>query len=355
MVFVQRWGFRYMKFTAGHAADPTGMTDGGAQTEMVVCQLCESADFTQLFLSSDRLHRIAGEYGVVRCSRCQLVYLNPRPTPAQMHAHYPPHYVINQFRPAPKDASLRQRIVAGQLARIDRLKVRRVLTTCPVDSRTRVLDIGCNLGSFLATLRDRTGCSVVGLEPAPTPAKFAREYFDLDVREACLDDVVGSFVPASFDLITLWHVVEHLWAPRRDLRIVRSLLKPGGTLIVEVPNFDDPLRRLFGRSWAYIDVPRHLLHFTPRTLRTCLEDAGFSVETLECTGTFRPYSVTISSLFTLFGLGYDPDLEKTAYMATTIRYASWPLFALEGLLGMHGLLTAVASVNDVDRRDRPGD
>lgn len=263
-----------------------------------------------------------------------------------MQAHYPPNYVINQFRPASRDAPLRQRLVGRQLERIDRLKLRRVLAACPLNSQARVLDVGCNLGSFLADLRDRTNCSVVGLEPAPTPAKYAREHFHLDVHEACLDDVVGSFAPASFDLITLWHVVEHLWAPRRDLHIVRSLLKPEGTLIVEVPNFDDPLRRLFGRSWSYIDVPRHLLHFTPRTLRNFLEEAGFAVETLECTGTFRPYSVTISSLFTLFGLGYEPDLEKSAYAATFIRYATWPLFGLEGLLGMRGLLTAVATVRD---------
>jgi SAM-dependent methyltransferase len=261
-----------------------------------------------------------------------------------MQAHYPPHYVINQFRPAANDAPLRQRLVAHQLERIDSLKLRRVLAACPLDSRSRVLDVGCNLGSFLAALRDRTGCSVTGLEPAPTPAKYAREHFHLDVREACLDDAAGSFSPASFDLITLWHVVEHLWAPRRDLQIVGSLLKPGGTLIVEVPNFDDPLRRLFGGSWSYIDVPRHLL------LRNFLEDAGFGVATLERTGSFRPYSVTISSLFTLFGLGYEPDLEKSAYAATCIRYATWPLFALEGLLGMRGLLTAVASV----RGRRPG-
>lgn len=261
-----------------------------------------------------------------------------------MQAHYPPHYVINQFRPAAKDAPLRQRLVARQLERIDRLKLRRVLAACRLDSRARVLDVGCNLGSFLAALRDRTGCSVTGLEPAPTPAKYAREHFQLDVREACLDDVAGDFAPASFDLITAWHVVEHLWAPRRDLNIVRSLLKPGGTLIVEVPNFDDRLRHLFGSSWSYIDVPRHLLHLTPRTLRNFLEDAGFAVTTLECTGTFRPYSVTISSLFTLFGLGYEPDLEKSACAAMCIRYATSPLFALEGLLGMRGLITAVAKV-----------
>jgi SAM-dependent methyltransferase len=261
-----------------------------------------------------------------------------------MQAHYPPHYVINQFRPAAKDAPLRQRLVARQVERIDDLKLRRVLAACPLDSHTRVLDVGCNLGSFLAVLRDRIGCSVAGLEPAPIPAKYAREHFHLDVREACLDDLADSFAPASFDLITLWHVMEHLWAPRRDLDIVRSLLKPGGTLIVEVPNFADPLCRLFGSSWAYVDVPRHLLHFTPRSLRNFLEDAGFTVATLECTGTFRPYSVTISCLFIQFGLGYDPDLEQSAYAATAIRCATWPLFALEGLLGMRGLLTAVATL-----------
>ena len=328
------------------------MIDQCPQTEPIVCHFCESPDFTRLFSSCDRLHRVAGDYWVVRCNRCSLVYLNPRPTPAQMQAHYPPHYVINQFRPASKDAALRQRLVARQLERIDRLKLRRVLAACPLDSRARVLDVGCNLGSFLAALRDRTGCSVAGVEPAPTPAKYAREHFHLDVREACLDDVAGSFAPASFDLITLWHVAEHLWAPRRDLRIVRSLLRPGGTLIIEVPNFDDPLRRLFGSAWSYIDIPRHLLHFTPRTLRTFLEDAGFAVATLERTGTFRPYSVTLSSLFTLLRLGYEPDLEKSAYAATCIRYATWPLFALEGLLGMRGLLTAVANVKDARHEAR---
>jgi 2-polyprenyl-3-methyl-5-hydroxy-6-metoxy-1,4-benzoquinol methylase len=260
-----------------------------------------------------------------------------------MRAHYPPHYVINQFRPAAKNAPLRQRLVAHQLERIDRLKLRRVLAACPLDSHAHVLDVGCNLGTFLAALRDRTGCSVLGLEPAPTPAQYAREHFHLDAREACLEDVADSFAPASFDLITLWHVLEHLWAPRRDLQIIRTLLKPGGTLIVEVPNFGDPLRRLFGSSWAYVDVPRHLLHFTPRTLRNVLEEAGFAIGSLERDGTFGAYSVTVSSLFTLLGLSYEPDLEKSAYAATFIRYATWPLFTLEGLLGIRGLLTAIST------------
>ena len=316
-----------------------------AETETVVCDFCGSAEFTRLFRSRDRLHRVPGDYWIVRCSDCDLVYLNPRPTPARMQAHYPPHYVINQFRPAAKDASVRQRLIAHQLACFDGLKVRRAVAACPLDSRSRVLDVGCNLGSFLAALRDRTGCSVVGLETAPTPAKYAREHLNLDVREGCLDDVAASFAPASFDLITLWHVAEHLPAPRRDLHIMRSLLRPGGRLLVEVPNFDDPLRRLFGRFWAYLDVPRHLFHFTPRTLRKVLEDADFTVETLERDGTFQTYSVTVSSLFVLAGLGYDPDLEKSAYAATCIQYATWPLFALEGFLGMRGLLTAVATAD----------
>jgi 2-polyprenyl-3-methyl-5-hydroxy-6-metoxy-1,4-benzoquinol methylase len=325
------------------ASDTTTIVEQFPQTETVVCYFCGSPDFTRLFCSRDRLHRVPGEYWVVRCDHCGLVYLNPCPSRARMRAHYPPHYVINQFRPVAKNAPLRQRLVAHQLERIDRLKLRRVLAACPLDSHAHVLDVGCNLGTFLAALRDRTGCSVVGLEPAPTPAQYAREHFHLDVRQGCLEDVADSFAPASFDLITLWHVLEHLWAPRRDLQIIRALLKPGGTLIVEVPNFGDPLRRLFGSSWAYVDVPRHLLHFTPRTLRNVLEDAGFAIGSLERDGTFSVYSVTISSLFTLLGLSYEPDLEKSAYAATFIRYATWPLFTLEGLLGIRGLLTAIST------------
>src|SRR6266536_1737633 len=129
----------------------------------------------------------------------------------------------------------------------------------------------CASGSSLTSSNASTASScAAALPPAlwtPTRAHYAREHFHLDVREACLEDVADSFAPASFALITLWHVLEHLWAPRRDLQIIRTLLKPGGTLIVEVPNFGDPLRRLFGSSWAYVDVPRHLLQFTPRTLR----------------------------------------------------------------------------------------
>jgi 2-polyprenyl-3-methyl-5-hydroxy-6-metoxy-1,4-benzoquinol methylase len=260
-----------------------------------------------------------------------------------MAAHYPPHYVINQFRPAARTAPLRQRLVAQQLERTDRLKVRRLLAARRLDAGARVLDVGCNVGSFLAALRARTGCAVVGLEPAPIPARYAREHFQLDVREAFLEEAADSFAPASFDAITLWHVLEHLRAPRRELQIIHALLKPGGTLIVEVPNFADPLRRLFGSSWAYVDVPRHLLHFTPRTLRMVLEHAGFAVSAVERDGTFGAYSVAISSLFTWLGMSYEPDLEKTAYAGMCIQYATWPLFALEGLLGMRGLLTAIAT------------
>jgi 2-polyprenyl-3-methyl-5-hydroxy-6-metoxy-1,4-benzoquinol methylase len=334
----------------GQPSETTTITiDQSAPAETIACDACGAPESTRLFRERDRMHRVPGEYWVVRCNTCGLVYLNPRPSPSRMREHYPPHYVINQFRPAARSAPLRQRLVARQLESIDRLKVRRVLAACPLDSRSRVLDVGCNVGSFLAALRDRTGCAVVGLEPAPTPAGYARERFGLDVREGCLEEVADALAPASFDVITLWHVLEHLRAPRRELQIIHALLKPGGTLIVEVPNFADPLRRLFGSSWAYVDVPRHLIHFTPRTLRKILEDAGFGVSALERDGTFRAYSVAISSLFTWLGLSYEPDLEKSAYAATAIRYITWPLVALEGLLGMRGLLTAIAT------RRRAGD
>ncbi len=135
----------------------------------------------------------------------------------------------------------------------------------------RALDVGCGDGDFLAHLR-RRGWEVIGLELSAAAAGRARER-GLEVREVELEG--AGFAPASFDLVTLWHVLEHLPDPRRALREVRRILKPGGRLVLEVPDVASPTFRLCGESWFPLDVPRHLQHFEPRTLRRLLVMTGF--------------------------------------------------------------------------------
>ncbi len=118
-----------------------------------------------------------------------------------------------------------------------------------------LLDIGCGTGDFLAAAR-RSGWKASGTEPG----EFARALAlgkDLDVRT---DSNV--FPPASFDVITLWHVLEHVPDPDRQIREILRLLKPDGIAVIAVPNFRSADARHYGSNWAAYDVPRHLWHFS---------------------------------------------------------------------------------------------
>jgi SAM-dependent methyltransferase len=131
-----------------------------------------------------------------------------------------------------------------------------------------LVDIGCGDGSFLVEAR-RKGWRVLGTEinariPAP----------GLEIWGS-MDDLAPI---APFDCITLWHSLEHLRDPVGGLRQLRSLLKPEGTLILAVPNARGAQARLFGKDWLHLDVPRHLHHFGPESLRRTLEEAGFTLD-----------------------------------------------------------------------------
>jgi SAM-dependent methyltransferase len=117
------------------------------------------------------------------------------------------------------------------------------------------------------------GWDVCGVEPDPQAAAEAAAA-GLDVRVVVLDTV--SLPEAHFDAITLHHVIEHLHDPVGTLRLCRKLLKPGGVISIATPNFNAEGHRLFGKDWFPLEPPRHLLLFTPPSLRQALERAGFT-------------------------------------------------------------------------------
>jgi SAM-dependent methyltransferase len=137
----------------------------------------------------------------------------------------------------------------------------------------KVLDVGCGRGLLMAKLRQR-GWETVGTELTDDAAAHARS-LGLDVHTGTLEEI--GFRDAEFDMVILWHVLEHVPAPRAMLQEVSRILKPGGTLLVAVPNFASREARMSGPGWFHLDVPRHLTHFTPRTLRHVLDQAGLPV------------------------------------------------------------------------------
>lgn len=144
----------------------------------------------------------------------------------------------------------------------------------------RLLDIGCSTGLFLAAARG-IGWTGQGLEYSPDSSRIARELHGLDVRTGELRP--DTFAPESFDVVTLWDVIEHLPDPHATLRLIWRVMAPGGLLILKTPNADGLYPRASLRLaarlgfWGHAEPPGHLYQFSVRTLTRMAERAGFSV------------------------------------------------------------------------------
>jgi 2-polyprenyl-3-methyl-5-hydroxy-6-metoxy-1,4-benzoquinol methylase len=140
------------------------------------------------------------------------------------------------------------------------------------------LDVGCAAGFCMAALRE-LGFEAHGVEISETIARHAIDHFNFDtVHVGTLAD--APFAAGSFELITMWDVIEHVVDPRELLATARRLLKPGGLLVIETQDINSHFARALGPRWHHYKHAEHIYHFTPSTLRTLIEDAGFRVEKL---------------------------------------------------------------------------
>lgn len=264
----------------------------GLPTVEVDCALCGSDRAEGVWTTPDRAFAVPGTYTVVRCRDCGFLYQRPRVRDDRLGDCYPDHYPRHQ-EPSPrvpfKGSPARIRAVRWALAHdlgypglrgepvglLTRLRARwlgrRLRWSCPPwTGRGRYLDVGCGSGGSLGVAR-ALGWQVAGIEMDEAAAAKARRFTD----EIYVGDLLGAtFAPGRFDVVTVFHVLEHLTDPVAALRRMLDWLAPEGLLIVEVPNAGGLGARLFGSAWAGLELPRHLSQFTPETLARAVKHAG---------------------------------------------------------------------------------
>lgn len=202
-------------------------------------------------------------FQVAYCQRCHLHVTTPALSEHRIMQYYPLGYYGSGKRFT--------RVIEGLL---DNLYNYRAYQIERQQRPGKVLDIGCGRGLLLNKLRER-GWTPMGTELNEEAAAYAREQLGLPITTQILEEV--GFPDNEFDLVILWHVLEHVQSPGAMLREVARILKPGGTLLVAVPNFGSPEAHWGGKHWFHLDVPRHRTHFTKATLKHALDEAGLSI------------------------------------------------------------------------------
>jgi SAM-dependent methyltransferase len=290
----------------------------------------------------DRLQHVPGEFTLVECVSCGFLYLSPRPNADELQQYYPADYL--PFRPPLTEER-------SSIRRFDRLiGLRR---RCNVIAKQKpsgsLLDIGCGTGDFLAVMDSYRGWNVRGLEPHEAAATRAREKYELEIDQCRFDE---AFYPReSFDVVTLWDVLEHVANPRIALNRIHEILRPDGLVVIGVPNRESFDARLFGPAWAGLDVPRHFSVFSFAHLSGSLREAGFTQVTMSnLNGGY--YSFALSVRFWLdrqTSPAWPQALVLGMVNSFLFRLASLPYFSLVKWLrrGSTMIVTAQKQANGI--------
>jgi SAM-dependent methyltransferase len=222
------------------------------------CPTCGPVEMRDWMEGPDRFNGRKDLYWLVRCPICSLVRLKNPPLPSEMDHHYGPNY--DRFIGKAGDTSP-ERWRARERA-ISQYKTGGTL-----------LDLGCSYGSFLESVK-KPEWRLFGIEMS---ANAAREAQIRSGGRVCVGDILeANFASHSFDVITCFDVLEHVYEPRSVMARVREWLKPDGIFYMLVPNIDSAEARIFRSYWYGLELPRHLTHFSPTSLRLMAQAAGLS-------------------------------------------------------------------------------
>jgi SAM-dependent methyltransferase len=243
--------------------------------EATLCDFCHSTDATLLFEGPDRSLKLPGVFKLVRCNRCGVIRQDPRPTMDTIGRYYSADYepylkAIVEERSAWRRLNRRYGMYK-RWRHISAYKQQGVL-----------LDVGCAAGNFLYEMHRQGGWVVQGVEPNVEMATYAQNYYGFDIHVGTLSTFEAP--AASFDVVTLWHVLEHMHYPRKNLEKIHQLLKPGGLLVFSIPNTNSIDARWFGHYWFGWELPRHLYHFPEDVMKDWLRRLGFQLQSIRCIG-----------------------------------------------------------------------
>jgi 2-polyprenyl-3-methyl-5-hydroxy-6-metoxy-1,4-benzoquinol methylase len=259
-----------------------GVSAQSLETERVSCCFCGEARHVDFVSAEDDLTGKPGRFYFVECASCGLKYQNPRIPIHRIGRYYDEEYIAHRKK-------TRWGPLTGFYNRVmeahDRRKEAIVSRSISLDPGSRVLDVGCAVGSFLSRIHERYGCAVVGVDFKDLSGHALLEHVDFRHGRFCEQ----RFDSGSFDLITMWHYLEHDYDPLRTLERAADILKPEGRLIIEVPRLDSRTWGMYRERWPGLQAPQHTVLLDRKMLLAFAGKAGLEVIDYLPYGAFPAY------------------------------------------------------------------
>jgi SAM-dependent methyltransferase len=208
-------------------------------------------------------------FDLYKCPQCGFVFTHGHPGEEEIGRYYDSTEYISHDDKAKGLVNM----VYLQARNIMLGRKRRLVEKNTGITAGRILDIGCGTGYFAVTMK-KAGWKVTGIEPNFKAREFASGNGGINVLEP---SGISRLPEASFDCVTMWHVLEHFHNLSDYASGIKRLLKPGGTCIAAMPNCSSYDAMYYGKDWAAWDVPRHLWHFSPDTFSIFAEKEGFAI------------------------------------------------------------------------------
>jgi len=245
-----------------HQSDADEVLAPETVAESRACPVCGNAGTEKWLTGSDRFEQRKQSYDLLHCKSCSMVWLDNPPSLEEMAAHYTRHYY--------------RVITAGGEGCSNRWE-KHARTIARYKETGSLLDLGCSSGAFLSTMK-RGDWELYGVEISESSAQQAHNRTGAHVFVGDVQD--APFSPESFDVITSFDVLEHLYQPREVMKRVSQWLKPGGIFLVAIPNIQSWEAQVFRSYWYGLELPRHLSHFSPASLGCLATSVGLKIEEL---------------------------------------------------------------------------
>lgn len=245
-----------------------------SMTTLKECPVCTNQTPTLFLKCNDYL--VSGEnFSIVCCNSCGFRFTNPIPAEKDLGKYYASEEYISHSNTAKGLINSIYKLIRNYtLVKKRKLIGPSQLPQGGCNEERQLLDIGCGTGEFLGICK-KSGWSAIGVEPGIAARKYAEEKHGLFIYPT-IDSIEKN--SDHFDVITMWHVLEHVPDLNETIILLKQLLKKDGTLLVALPNCDSLDARIYQQYWAAYDVPRHLYHFTPKDVKALFNKHGMQVQ-----------------------------------------------------------------------------